>query len=152
MILLICTWNWAFMEEWKRTAGKGAGWGATIILHRLLYFHNRWRPKSIESNFEELHSPTPHHHKTTPATKHTHDKPHVTGNHTTTNHTHHTHVNHTHDKPHSLQATPTTNHTHYKPRARTNHTHDKAHPQTTLTKTTPTTKPHPSQTTPTTPQ
>ncbi len=28
MILLICTWKWAFMEEWKRPAGKGAERGA----------------------------------------------------------------------------------------------------------------------------
>ncbi len=36
-ILLICTWKLAFMEEWKRPAGKGAEWGAIIILH--LYLH-----------------------------------------------------------------------------------------------------------------
>ncbi len=46
MILLIYTWKWAFMEEWKRTAGNGAEWGAIIVLSRLLYFHNRWRLKS----------------------------------------------------------------------------------------------------------
>ncbi len=45
------------MEEQNSTAGKGAEWGATIILSRLLYFHNRWRPKS-KLNFDELHSPT----------------------------------------------------------------------------------------------
>ncbi len=43
MILLICMWNWPFMEEQKSTAGKGAEWGAIIVLSRLLYFHNRWR-------------------------------------------------------------------------------------------------------------
>ncbi len=42
---MICTCNWPFMEEQKST-GKGAEWGAIIVLSRLLYFHNRWRPKS----------------------------------------------------------------------------------------------------------
>ncbi len=36
---MICTLNWAFMEEHERR-------GAIIIISRLLYFHNRCRPKS----------------------------------------------------------------------------------------------------------
>ncbi len=52
MILLICTWNWAFMGERKSTAGKGA----IIVLPRLLYFHNRWRPK-IETEFRLIAQP-----------------------------------------------------------------------------------------------
>ncbi len=34
------------MEEQKKSTEKGAEWGAINVLSRLMYFHNRWRPKS----------------------------------------------------------------------------------------------------------
>ncbi len=47
---------WAFMEEWKCTAGKGAECGTIIVLSQLLYFHNRWRPKSKFRLIAQLYS------------------------------------------------------------------------------------------------